>query len=233
VTKRNGPKNAEAAMGDADVPNSTRVITAAAKLFREQTYALSTTRELSSRLGFNKASLYYYVSSKEELLYLICGESLRRVTEDVRQAVEPYDDPLDRLHAAFHAQLRSSLTDLDLHATMLLELRSLRDERRADVIRLRDQFEALMAGLVADAQHAGELRTDFPAKHLTLGMLSLVNWTISWYKPEGPLLPDELAAILWELFINGSGALVGDRTANQANQRSKASAAPRKSSRSK
>jgi TetR/AcrR family transcriptional regulator, cholesterol catabolism regulator len=202
VTKRNRTSNVT--VTDRKVPTSDRVLRTGAQLFREQTYALSTTRELSARLGINKASLYYHVSSKEELLYLICVNSLQRVTEAINKAIEPHGDPRARLHAAFHAQLCSVLGDLDLHATMLLELLSLRDQRRADVVRMRDEFEGLIVDLIADAQQASDLRTDIQAKHLAYGMLSLLNWTISWYSPEGPLSANELAEILWQLFINGA-----------------------------
>jgi len=204
LTKPNASSKTTARALDARVPIPSRVLNAGAELFRQQGYELSTTRELSARLGINKASLYYYVSSKEELLYLICIESLRRVTEAVTQAIESREDPIEKLHAVFHAQLRSVLGDLNLHATMLLELRSLGGQWRVDVQRRRDEYEALIAAVVAEAQQTGEVRTDLRAKQLAIGMLSLLNWTIYYYKPEGLSSPDGLAEMLWQLYINGA-----------------------------
>jgi AcrR family transcriptional regulator len=198
--------NAKATAGalDAKVPTSSRILNEGAQLFREQGYALSTTRELSARLGINKASLYYHVSSKEELLYLICVESLRQVTEAVTQAIESREDPMEKLHAAFHAHLKSVLGNLDFHATMLLELRSLSGHWRDDVRRARDEFQALIVAVIAEAQQAGEVRTDISAKQLAIGILSLLNWTIYYYKPDGLLSPEQLAEMLWQLYINGA-----------------------------
>jgi TetR/AcrR family transcriptional regulator, cholesterol catabolism regulator len=189
---------------DQDTKTADRVLSEGAKLFREQGYGLSTTRQLSARLGINKASLYYHVSSKEDLLYKICIESLRRVTEAVKQAIDSTEDPLDKLLAVFHAQLGSVLGDLDLHATMLLELRSLTGQRQIEVQRARDEYEALLVNVIAEAQQAKEIRTDLSAKQVTVGMLSLLNWTIYYYKPDGLLSPDGLAEMLWQLFINGA-----------------------------
>jgi TetR/AcrR family transcriptional regulator, cholesterol catabolism regulator len=188
----------------AKVPTADRVINEGAKLFREQGYALSTTRQLSARLGINKASHYYHVSSKEELLYMICVESLLRVTEAVKHAVDSSEDPIEKLLAVFHAQLGSVLGDLDLHATMLLELRSLTGERRIEVQRARDEYEALIVNVIAEAQQTEQVRADLSAKQLAVGMLSLLNWSIYYYKPQGPLSPDGLADMLWQLFINGA-----------------------------
>lgn len=190
----------------AKVPTSSRILTAGAELFREHGYAVSTTRQLSARLGITKASLYYHISSKEDLLRLICLESLRRVTGSVTAAVDAVTDPLDKVRAALDAHLESVLGDLDLHATMLLELRALTGEFREEVQRARDNYETLVNSLIANAQEAGALRTDLTAKQLTVGLLSMLNWTISWYQPGGGLTPSELAEIFWKLFLGGAQA---------------------------
>jgi TetR/AcrR family transcriptional regulator, cholesterol catabolism regulator len=187
-------------------PTASRILTEGAQLFREQGYAVSTTRELSARLGINKASLYYHIESKEDLLRLICLESLRRVTEAVNEALESSDDPLEKVHAICHAHLTSVLSDLDLHATMLLELRALTGQRRIDVQRARDTYESLLVTAIADAQTAGLMRDDLTAKDLTVGLLSLLNWTISWYKPDGKMSPDDLAEMFWRLYTGGAEA---------------------------
>jgi len=185
---------------DGGLSTSERILAAGAQLFREQTYALATTRELSSRLGITNGSLYYHVANKEDLLYKICVESLARVTSAVTAAVEAQTEPL----AIFDAHLGSVLSDLDLHATMLFELRFLTGERRDDVQSARDRYQALVTSVVADAQQAGALRTDLSDKHLTLGLLSLLNWVISWYDPKGAMSPATLADMFWELFANGA-----------------------------
>src|SRR6266567_7135797 len=105
------------------IPTADRVWTVAAALFREKGYHAATTRELADRLNITRASLYYHVAKKEDLLYGICLESLRRVSEAVQKAVEETDNPIKRIRALIRAQLTSMLADLDMHATMLLELR--------------------------------------------------------------------------------------------------------------
>ncbi len=188
------------------VPTSSRVISDGARLFREQGYAVSTTRELSARLGITKASLYYHIASKEDLLRLICLESLHRVTESVSAAVDAQSDPLEKVRAVLRAHLESVLGDLDLHATMLQELRALTGAYRDEVQVARDAYEALVIRVIADAQEAGALRADLTVKELAFGLLSLLNWTISWYRPGGGLTPSELATAFWKLYFGGAQA---------------------------
>jgi TetR/AcrR family transcriptional regulator, cholesterol catabolism regulator len=196
---------AKEAAADGVERTSTRVLSEAAQLFRERGYAASTTRELSARLGINKASLYYHISSKEDLLHGICIESLRRVHEEVAAAVEAESDPRERIRALMRAHLHSMLTDLPMHSTMLLEGKSLSGQKAEEVQAARDEYEKLVFQTVSKAQRAGALRKDVTAKHLTLGLLNLLNWSMAWWNPEGELSPGELADVLSDLYLNGAG----------------------------
>jgi hypothetical protein len=60
--------------------------------------------------------------------------------------------------------------------------------------------------VIGNARDAGVLRTDLTAKQLTVGLLSMLNWTISWYQPGGGLSPGELAEIFWQLYLGGAQA---------------------------
>jgi TetR/AcrR family transcriptional regulator, cholesterol catabolism regulator len=185
---------------------STRVLSEAARLFRERGYAASTTRELSARLGINKASLYYHISSKEDLLHGICIESLRRVQEEVTAALEAESEPRERIRALIRAHLHSMLTDLPMHSTMLLEGKALSGSKADEVQAARDEYEKVVFQTVSKAQRAGALRRDVKAKHLTLGLLNLLNWSMAWWNPDGQLTPGELADILSDLYLNGAGS---------------------------
>ena len=187
-------------------PTSGRVLVAAAQLFRERGYEASSTRELSARLGINKASLYYHISSKEDLLHRICLESLARIYDDVSSAIDAETDPRARIQALIRAHLTSMLTDLDMHSTMLLEGKALTGEKADDVKVARDRYEHLVATTVSKAQRAGALRRDITARHLTLGLLNLLNWSMAWYDPGGELNPADLADVLSDLYLNGAGS---------------------------
>jgi AcrR family transcriptional regulator len=158
-----------------------RVWTVSAQLFREKGYHGTTTRELAERLEITRASLYYHVEKKEDLLYGICVEALNRVTKAVREAIEPVDDPTERIRALILTHLTSMLTDIDMHATMLLDLLHLTGDQLAEVLSLRNSYEAIVATVVSDAQAAGALRADISDRNLTLGLLNMLNWTITWY----------------------------------------------------
>jgi AcrR family transcriptional regulator len=182
-----------------------RLLDVAATLFWKNGYAATTTRELAEALGVQKASLYYHMGSKEDLLYDICMESLAHIHAAVSEAVSGVSDPLRRVHAMIHAHVHSMLEDREKHATMLTELKSLSPGRRDEVVGRLNDYQSLVRGILADAQKAGALTADIPANQLELGLLNLLNWTIFWYRPDGDLSPEHVASLFERIFSRGCG----------------------------
>lgn len=175
----------------------------AADLFRRKGYAGATTRELADAIGVQKASLYHHIGGKEDLLFAICTQSLDRINADVTAAVATA--PAGRRVARLvEAHLVSATGQRDMHAAMLVELRSLGDERLGDVLARRAAYEDLVHSVIAGEQEAGRIRSDIPTGQLTLALLNLLNWTIFWFRPDGELGAGEFAAVLADIFLNGA-----------------------------
>jgi TetR/AcrR family transcriptional regulator, cholesterol catabolism regulator len=191
--------------GDAggDENTAERLLRLAAALFRQKGYAASTTRELASQLGIQKASLYHHIRGKEDLLFGISIKSLEHITEAVTAARDTAD-PGQRLHAMITAHLVTALEDQDMHTTMLIELRSLSPVRQQEVRERRDLYQAIFRGVIGEDQAAGRLRNDIGPGYLTLSLLNLLNWTIFWFDPAGTSSARELAEVMWTIFSDGA-----------------------------
>lgn len=188
------------------LPTSERLLDIAAALFWRNGYAATTTREIAAVLGIRKASLYHHVRRKEDLLYEICVASLRHIQQSVTTALDTVDDPLGRVRALIRAHVMAMLVHQEMHSTMLSELRALSKQRRAEIVRLRDDYERVVREVLTNAQHVGALRSDIPAKYLCLSLLDQLNWAIFWFKPEGELTSAGLADVLSTIYLNGVGA---------------------------
>jgi TetR/AcrR family transcriptional regulator, cholesterol catabolism regulator len=191
-------------------PTAERMLNAAAALFSRKGYAATSTREIAALLRIQKASLYYHIESKEDLLYSICKSSLEQIRQDVEAAVQNVSDPLERTRVLVRTHIESMLRDQDRHSATLSEMRALSKERLAHVISLRDAYEELVRSVLQEAQSAGALRGDIPVKYLCLILLGLVNRVEVWYRPSGALLPGELGEILSVIFLTGAAATARD-----------------------
>ncbi len=192
-----------------DGSTSARVLRTAAALFREKGYFTTSMRELASRLGIQKASLYHHLTSKEALLFDICKGSLARITEEVGRAATAAEPP-QRINAMARAHLVTALQDQDLHAVMLAELRGLSPRHRATTIAGRDRYEQLLREAIETDQAAGRMRNDIEAKYLTLALLSMLNWTIFWFDEHHDRSAEELAAMFADIHLRGAGPVAPD-----------------------
>ncbi len=186
-----------------DAPQGERILAVAAGMFRRQGYAATSVRELASALGLQSASLYYHIPNKEGILFALCVDSLNHIQAAVLQAIEAERDPEARLRAMIRAHVATAMADEDKHASMLLEMRSLGRARRAEVLAMRDAYEAMVRGVLEAGQAEGVIRTDIDPKILGLSLLNLLNWSIFWYRPDGPLTPRQLSDHFADIFVSG------------------------------
>jgi len=185
---------------------SERMLRSAAALFSTKGYAATSVREIAALLRIQKASLYYHIAGKEDLLYAICRESLEQIRRDVEAAIQPLEDPLQRTRMLVRAHIESMLRDQDQHTVTLSEMHALSDERLAQVISLRDAYEDLVRSVLEHAQGGGVLRQDIPVKYLSLHLLGMMNRVEVWYRPNGALTPGQIADLFATIFLTGAAA---------------------------
>jgi hypothetical protein len=66
----------------------------------------------------------------------------------------------------------------------------------------RDKFEALWRDMLVEGVATGRFQCEDPAL-TTRAILGILNWTITWYRPNGPLGIDEIADHYSSLLLNG------------------------------
>jgi AcrR family transcriptional regulator len=191
-----------------------KFVRTAAELFSKQGYASTSTRALSALIGMEKATLYYHVRSKEDLLYLIAKSSVEALQEDVQRAVEGITCPLDHLAVLMRAHCTSLLRDQTQHATVLAEVRALSPERLAEIVEMRKNYQTGLRRIIEAGQKNKSIRSDVEPRYLACILQGLLDRTVEWYRKGGSLAPAELADSLCEIFLFGAG-----KTAARATER--------------
>jgi AcrR family transcriptional regulator len=190
----------------SQAPISTRLLDTAAALFAKKGYALTSTREIAAQVGIQKASLYYHIETKEDLLYDLCKCILKQIQSDVEAALKDASNPLERTGILIRTHIESMLRDQDRHSAALTEMSSLSTERLDEVTALRDAYESLVRSVLDEAQAAGALRHDVPVKYLCLALLGLLNRVLVWFRPNGPLSPDQIGVLFATIYLTGAAA---------------------------
>lgn len=183
--------------------NRDRLLEVAARLFHAKGYSATSIRDLARALGLETASLYHYMDSKESLLYEIARRCQERLLEAVEAVVRSPRPALDKLRDFVRVHVTWMIQDRDAYAVLLSEMKSLSGRRRQALVRLRDAYEERLMRVLEEGQQQGVVRADVPVRYLRLALLNLLNWTLYWYRPDGPLGPAELAELLTSVFLDG------------------------------
>jgi len=167
------------------------ILDIATAAFNEFGYEATSMGVLAERLGTSKSAIYYHVSSKEDLLRLALDRALGEL-ERVLEQEGALEGPADsRLRFVLRGAVRVLVDDLP-YVTLLLRLRG-NSEVERDALERRRGFDHAVAKLVDEARVEGSLRADIDARTTTRLLFGMINSIVEWYRPGGPLTPDQLA----------------------------------------
>ena len=183
-------------------PREAVLLATATRLFRSRGFHATSMQDLAEALGMNRGSLYHYIESKDDLLWMVLTRSFDLLETRVRPILEGGDPPLDRLRAAIREHLRVAADHADELSLIQIELRSLPPGRRAAMVARRDSYEALWRRTLEAAVEDGSIRP-FDVRLAGIGILSACNWFTQWFRPDGGLTVDEIAAAFCDLFLAG------------------------------
>lgn len=173
-----------------------RLLHAAARVFAKDGYHATTMRAVARASGMSLAGMYYYVSGKEELLFLIERGTFERVLREAEAAVDGARDAAAALRAFVRHHVAFFATHMDEMRVLAREAESLTGERDRTVRDLKRRYVNLLASTM-EAQGAPSPRT---AAYALFGMM---NWIYTWYRPGGRLTPEQLADEFVGLMLHG------------------------------
>lgn len=189
----------------ADRPRMGELLDIAAKLFDEKGYKATSLAEIGHALGMNKASLYYYVKSKDDLLARVIYRASQRLRTLAEGIAEDTDDPRAALSRLVRTHCTTILDHPHEFGTVIFQRRHIASTVLPDVAnRERIYFDAVK-NLIARGMSSGAFRTGDVGAAAQM-LLDTMNGILRWYRPDGRL--DRETAI-GEIVAFAESALVG------------------------
>jgi AcrR family transcriptional regulator len=177
------------------------IMDAATRLFRDHGYKGASLNELARLLNVTKPTIYYYFSSKDEILRSIKHHTLDEV---IRMLVEVRATDLrgiDKLTEAMRRYVHILASDYG-RVVVLIHDRVLTKKSQ---VAIRDRTAVIDNHLFAIYDQAiaeGDLRRiERHVLHYTL--FGALNWTPNWYDPEGRIPPEKLADLQVTMLVDG------------------------------
>lgn len=176
------------------------LLSAAARLFREKGFEATTVRDIAGAVGMGSGSPFCHFRSKQHILGCIVQEGMAAALASVETLMAQHLSPAERFRSLMRLHI-STLhhPDNDFVAVMLYEWRALSADNRQQLVVLMDRYESAWHECLYGLQQAGQLHGNLPL--IRQMILGATNWSLRWFKPDGPLSTDELGEAVANLFL--------------------------------
>jgi len=167
-----------------------RIHRAALRLFATYGFAGTGIRKIADEAGITVASLYHYVGTKEDLLERMMHESMSQLLGPARQVA---GDPAQRICALVDLHVRRHARASQLCRVGDTELRSLSRARRASIVSLRDEYQAIWTDAITSGIRSGTFAVP-DARVAAMALMQMCTGVAHWYSPRGRLTLEQVSA---------------------------------------
>ena len=178
------------------------ILDQAAALFAGRGFESTTMNDVAQACGASKSHLYHYFARKEDLLFSIISEHIQSLAAQLTEIVALPVAAEQRFQRFVDVFVQRSAASRNEHLVLMMDLKFLPDALRAQVhqleTRLVDMVSALLREINPALMKPGKVRTPY-----ALMLFGTMIWTFTWYHPDGPVSPAELAARLSEVYLDG------------------------------
>jgi TetR/AcrR family transcriptional regulator, cholesterol catabolism regulator len=179
------------------------IVAVAARLFKVKGYRATTLEDIAAAVGMLKGSLYYYIRSKEELLYLVVRDPIRQAYNKLEEIVTSEAPVKVKIAQAIVNHMTLFHQHYPHIAVYLHDFHHLTTQLQKNAIETPKHYQRLWATLLEQGVATGEVRSDLDVKVTGYAILGMCNWVYRWYNPRGALSAEEVADIFTRLVLEG------------------------------
>ena len=194
-----------------------------ARVFAEKGYEGASIRDISRASGVSLSGLYYYVESKQKLLYLIQIHTFRTILLRLQHDLQGVSDPAARLRILVHNHLEYFLRHPMEMKVLAHEDDALAGEYRKEVAEIKRRYYGAALEIFEELRRTGKARR-LNSRIAVLSLFGMMNWIHTWHRaqvdPQAEVLSDEMS----QMFLHG--VMNGHHVESQKPPRSARSALP-------
>lgn len=161
-------------------------------------------QEIADEMGILKGSVYHYVKTKEDLLWMVVEPVLTGLVErarDILTGSAPIDERLTE------AMISHATSFEDNYPQMFVMTRengeTLSPARREEIDALRREYFHLWRSSIVEGQERGEIRSDVEPSLIVHCIFGMLNWMFRWFHLGGSSSAREVAEKYARIAIDG------------------------------
>jgi TetR/AcrR family transcriptional regulator, cholesterol catabolism regulator len=184
------------------------MVRAAADVFREKGFAEAKLIDVASRIGTDRASVYYYFGSKEELFQECITETvvinLRRAKEITSRDIPPREK-LQQLVAMLVSSQVEHYPYMYVYMQEDMARVGNQDAKWAKtMVRNTHRMERYFLDVIAEGVEDGSFRSDLSVTLIANSIFGMTQWTHRWWVPgESRYSAEDLIRVFTAVLLEG------------------------------
>lgn len=172
-----------------------RIVIATARVLNTRGYAGTRLSDIAQLAEVQAPAIYYYFSSRDELIEQAVSEGLARAADLVGAALESVADagPMERLEAAVEAHLTTLLTHSEHAAAAVRTVTQMPPDIRDRQLAAQRAYIDIWRALFDEADAAGAIDPAMDRRAALMLVLNALNSTAGWWDGEQGTFDDVLA----------------------------------------
>jgi len=180
----------------------------AAGLFKQQGYQSTRLIDVARAAGLDRATVYYYFGSKEELFRETVEGVLDASTSEVERLIA--DGTLSWVERLRIIYVHLMVSYEENYPATFVYIQEQMHQMGAEetvwaqeIMKKTRAFDQMLITLIREAIAAGELRGDMPPRLVEHALFGMLNWTHRWFQPGKAMSGQQVAEAFWSIFIGG------------------------------
>lgn len=178
------------------------ILDKAATLFAERGFRTASLLELARACNGSKSWIYHYYPSKEAILYDILSDHMTTLLETAERELVETREPRSQLRSLLREFLEIYAQARSRHKVLLNDLHNLAEEQQSEIVDLERRVVDIVVALLSRLNPKLMAEPDL-GKPVAMMLFGAINWTYTWYRPDGPVSPERFADLAADVFLNG------------------------------
>lgn len=178
------------------------VLESAANIFFAKGFHATSIEDVARDVGMLKGSLYYYIKSKDDLLFQLLMAGIEDGDAYIAKQIDPNGEPVAQLERAIRAQIDYIIQNRVPFGLFLHEFDSLSGKRQHKLISVMSRYNSRFVELVRRGQETGKLIEGAPWL-IVNGILGMCNWLYRWYDTDQISDPEQVKQVFLRMILQG------------------------------
>jgi TetR/AcrR family transcriptional regulator, cholesterol catabolism regulator len=188
----------------------TELVRTAATVFRRKGFRAASLQDIAVEAGLDRASIYYYVSGKEELYREVVADAARTNVNMVEELRADKRSAKQKLVAFIELLMASYARHYPYLFVYVQEDSALMDEDTPwtrEMLLLTRRFRDAVRGIIQQGLDDGSLRSPIKdARLIANGVIGMCNWSHRWFQPDGQWTAKMISDTFSAMILQGLAA---------------------------